>query len=1403
MLLAIHYAEVTRRWRCCWLTGPTRWLVIAVAVSSPLAVATEDVTVVAAERAVAALESTGKSTPELVASLLELGRLYRERGEPVRALAVLENAVKHSESAYGPEHPDTAIAADRLGVCALAQGDWKTARTQHKRALAIREKELGPEHATTARSLNNLGLTLLECREAGKAVELFRRALKINEKVFGADDRATAVSLMNLGRAELAGGNVEEAITTFSRAQAIRTAAIGADDPVTAVAQTALAGALMANDMPRDAEELLDVSWALVRKKLGEQHPATMDALDLLVRASREADSQDTVLPREKQPARLLRRFYVRDSLGIDWQDQLVTFPFHASRGECMPGSVWLQGPDGTVPVQLVDVTKWPDGSVQSGKACFWVNLAAFQCSCYTLRFEKPGDRSPQGLPSRLSIDTSDTRVTVRGTYLGAEFDITEMGSATPAEHSGPLVAMLAPDGARFGGSEFFGKRDIQEIQATIVEAGPVLATLQWRYKCQGGLGYDLRATLGERDTAIHWEMQVTGDAAEDGWRIWLNSPGDTLAYAFQKKAFSAFEHDPAVRAARELDWVRVALHAGGKSPALVPWYQQYFDNHQTVVLLESSQFGRTQFAMVCDPGAWVVPQWPRRFGTAYPGRLAKGMQIAAGDDDRVSISAHCGTSVGGGVRKWTVGLVPPNRLEQLQRMKAETKDIPASMALGKWLEPRVCDLLDSRRLDRVKDYVLHWPRRHNHPSLFVTKDDVREARERKVPLPGPYQSPQFATFDGFVEHLVKTHDGPWYEPWHHDAFAAVAFLRGDRTAAEMRIRDRTVHHLGLLGQIDRMRDAGIVAALYDATIDTEVMSSVDRRILDGWMAYLCYVYADPNVVSYERGYHPGPPNITIAYVLSLGICACAIPDHPMARTWVAAVMEKVRYWLDEELGDNGEWIEGAHYDNVTLAQFIAFAIAMKNAGFEDLTSDPRLRLFAECVSQHDTPADPLRQGRRVTTPIGRRVAGTSWAMPGLMAATARSDDSFSAHMQWAWKAGDYAYRFPDDRLGGMEMLLLNPSLTVEKPKWESRWYRQSDVLFRNDVASNDESYFLIPSHWCESLAPRQVGSVAKWFAHGSPLGGAFSDGDADRHQLLGCQVVPACSPTDAESWSKNGGFYTKGEVKTVTMQPMADYLDASFITPFVPFQGGSESPLAGPPIPSAMPKWPAIQEAGQGPMEWRRQVLFVKSTSEKSPSYVVLRDSVKTNTPTTWLFWTLTKGLAPAESPRLNLGATTRNVTLLHGDHFAASGQFGVDLEYIVATPRDTPRNTLRWGKQQTNPPPPVGEYQDLLHLQMAGQGSYFVVLFPKLPGRRSPTFKLEGPDVITLSGEWGSDLVFLSDATLRWDHDNVQIDSASGLIRRESEVEVICLANGGRCQTQLATVTARGAVTKSARVP
>jgi hypothetical protein len=71
-------------------------------------------------------------------------------------------ALEARERTLGPEHPDTLISVNSLGLLYKSQGRYGEAEPLFLRALEAWERTLGPEHPRTLISLNNLAWYRLE-----------------------------------------------------------------------------------------------------------------------------------------------------------------------------------------------------------------------------------------------------------------------------------------------------------------------------------------------------------------------------------------------------------------------------------------------------------------------------------------------------------------------------------------------------------------------------------------------------------------------------------------------------------------------------------------------------------------------------------------------------------------------------------------------------------------------------------------------------------------------------------------------------------------------------------------------------------------------------------------------------------------------------------------------------------------------------------------------------------------------------------------------------------------------------------------------------------------------------------------------------------------------------------------
>jgi hypothetical protein len=426
-----------------------------------------------------------------------------------------------------------------------------------------------------------------------------------------------------------------------------------------------------------------------------------------------------------------------------------------------------------------------------------------------------------------------------------------------------------------------------------------------------------------------------------------------------------------------------------------------------------------------------------------------------------------------------------------------------------------------------------------------------------------------------------------------------------------------------------------------------------------------------------------------------------------------------------------------------------------------------------------------------VSAPHGRGERGDRWGLGGLLAkAQFKLDPEYSAVMQWSWKQTGMTY-IMGEGMGGLERLYSDPNLPAKTPDWDSEFIRRLGYLLRSGTGTDTESFLLFISQFATNpdgeIWPSETGAISKWFARGAPISGEFNGYPySNLHSLLLNRVMPAAShqpgspppPTGFTGRASQDGFVTL---------PRLDYASAGFQLTDTWSQVFS--------LPDAAPAFPPTPKTGGLPMTWQRQLMSVKDDAPDGITYLILRDTVGGGQPTQWHFWTLSEKIGtPADvADRAKFLADAPGEKILgprslSGDRFTALGQFGMDLEYYVASPTGTPRHTLRYGlRPSAADVPSFSEYQDLLQLTLPGDGSYYVALFPRQPDEKVPTFATS-PDgrVITIRSDRGTDYAFLSQEPATSQVADVSFQGTAASIQNRGPDLVLALGGPG-------TVTAK----------
>ena len=1051
-------------------------------------------------------------------------------------------------------------------------------------------------------------------------------------------------------------------------------------------------------------------------------------------------------------------RIVLREHVNRQWTNELLSYPFEAAEGACHVASVGLRGPGGPVPVQLSEVEAWP-GARMMKSARLWLvaDLAPLAEDAYSVTYG-PTSGQPPSPRGDLVVTARDGLVEMTTSLFGARVRLGDQVFEQPLPASdvpGPLVALRLADGTWFGGSRMFGETRIVSWSAEATGKGPVFGQVETTYRYEDGNVLKLNTRLHAGAAALTFETEVPEDRPNDGLDVVLSPGLPPLTLVAQREAYG---DRPQMKTAKWADWVEIPLQTYTEEVVtkLSPWADWWSTWTQTSVRLRMSEQRELHVASR-NPGEWVEPAAPgtmRDWG-AWQHKLAPLMKTKNGE-------AFLRVNNAAGRRVWSVEDREPAYAEERRMSRAQVK--------AEWPP-----------LNEVKDWVLDWEAGEKtvHPHLYVSPEDLQDARERLEPDKDTLW---------LAGYLAKEEIRP--VPSYKDAQAVEVYLktRGDPDATgKIRLVDRARQHMGALGDFDKMRSTQTVAALYDLIMGTDLIDEQEKRLYRSQMAFLGYMVARPSTWSIERGYRSYNPNMSLSYLLARGAVAAAIPSHPMAEEWVKPGLSRVKTWL-AEVGPEGEWYESAHYSQVSAFAVTCFAVALKEAGFEDLFLNANLKKWAMWLAQIYTPRDPMqgRRNRRASPPIGRATAGVPWALFGLMAkATVATDPQYSREMQWAWAGTDYTLSTAS-HLGGFECVCLDPTLPMEVPKWRSKLFPQVGPLFRNGVGEEHENYLIVHANTGAGVRPSELGCLALWFARGVPVAGSFPGGYKERHQLLMSRVIPALSWNQGEPWDEaRFGCDTSATMGSFSALPRQDYFTASYV-----HKGWKGGKYGKPENPVAWP--PAAQEPGF-PIAWSRRMLYIQDDQPKGANYLVLRDSVSGGKPTLWQMWTLSEKIGTPDQVRDREAflaekpdKTPVAAHALQGNRFTALGQFGVDIEIYVANPADPQPWTMRWGQRYVDYAVQGEDFRDLLQLRLNGDGDYFVALVPRFSDEAPPelTAMADGA-VVKVAGTFGTDYCFLPSGEAEATADKVFFRGTAGSVQDREGSLVLATGSSGEVRS------------------
>ena len=1046
----------------------------------------------------------------------------------------------------------------------------------------------------------------------------------------------------------------------------------------------------------------------------------------------------------------------LKDHINHEWSNELLGYDVTFDPGTCHLSTLELTAPEGALPFQLSDVQADGNDFVTSARLWLITDLSALSEKSFILSYGSEQQTPPTMPASDLTVNVQPSYVEFTTTKAGVRFltgNETFVATA-PGNVPGPVIGLRTLENTWIGGGSLYGSRNITGYSTT-VETGPVFAGAEVVYTYASGDTFTVSARMAAGQEVIVIRSESNVHAPDDGWSLNLSTGYSSPILSI----YGEYVNNKWGMSYGDIGHGAISAEPVGDVYNIVPW-EDWWDGSTRTCLVLSSPGSATALAVASyDPAAWIDPSYMQTYPDyVWSMNTFKALPLYKAADGEISIK--CSTAIG--ERKWFVGFSPKTADAD------ETFRNATLLHDGKY---------GCQNLDIVKEYDLDWVTGPEvvYPHLYVAPEDVEEARA---------QLGSVASIEGTVYRYYRSDDNVRIQIGGRDLVQHMV----DSAYSVPKYMSTFENNSN---KFDLMRHSTWLTNLFDALMGTGELSVAEQKLLRAQIAFLGYRLNSTYVWDIDRGLTGDVNNMHISYMCNLGLVACALPQHPNATTWA----DKAVYWvatrLDENVGENGVWLpENMHYANVSLGSMLPFAIAAQFAGFRSFLEEEELPLCVTYVAKQLTARDPRYSDMRCQPPEQVQSRAMRSMPPGLVAkATAHLDPGYSSAMQWAWNEQANYSHMENDSLILFNDIATDPLLPAAQPAWQSERFPGASVVMRHGLGTADEHYLALLLGQFGDYYLSQPGATTT-YARGRPLAmvfaGAYQLCTAESFLTNGVSLA-RMPPANTQERIQNLRHIGPAQIAYFSGMPRQDYafLDLHLDRPL---------PIGNSYFKDKLPTlstWPTLlQEATGAGVTWYRQVLFIKGIAPTDPSYYLYRDTVFGGQPTVWQMWTLSEKIGtPAEVADLEAflaDAPGNSVTPpreLSGDRFTAIGQFGVDVEYYIASPSDTPRQTVRWGYDlPAGPPSNWHEYQDLLHLQRTDNGPYYVALYPRLRDEPVPEFSTLGNGrIVKTTGAFGTDYGFLSENTITVSAENVTFSGVHGSVQDRTNGLVLCVGAEG----------------------
>ena len=238
----------------------------------------------------------GIDHPDILSSRNSLANAYLLEGQIEKAIALLEQNLKHSKTTPATTQHDIQAPQNQSMSTFRAADRIDKVVPPHQQTQKSHSHPLSPDHSEIVASRNNLAGAYREAGRLEKAITLYQQNLVDTDYFLGPNHPHTLATRNNLASAYQEAGRLEEAITLYQQTLEDRTRILGPHHPDTLASRNNLANAYQDAGRLHEAITLYEQNLKDRTLLLGPNHPETLASRNNLASALREAGRLDEAI---------------------------------------------------------------------------------------------------------------------------------------------------------------------------------------------------------------------------------------------------------------------------------------------------------------------------------------------------------------------------------------------------------------------------------------------------------------------------------------------------------------------------------------------------------------------------------------------------------------------------------------------------------------------------------------------------------------------------------------------------------------------------------------------------------------------------------------------------------------------------------------------------------------------------------------------------------------------------------------------------------------------------------------------------------------------------------------------------------------------------------------------------